>query len=66
MGKSSPWGEVPFFWPNSPNLSYFRPIFTLFAQIFRGEEIQKSKSGGRKDLEEFELYLPVSIVDLNF
>ena len=27
--------------------------------FFRGEEIQKSKSGGGKDLEEFELYLPV-------
>ena len=24
-----------------------------------GEEIQKSRSGGGKDLEEFELYLPV-------
>ena len=24
-----------------------------------GEEIQKSKSGGGKDLVEFELYLPV-------
>ena len=30
--------------------------------LFRGEEFQKSKSGVGKDLEEFELYLPV-IVD---
>ena len=27
--------------------------------LFMGEEIQKSKLGGGKDLEEFELYLPV-------
>ena len=32
--------------------------------FFRGEEIQKSKSGGGKDFEEFELYLPVEIVKL--
>ena len=29
--------------------------------IFRGEETQKLKSGGGKDLEEFELYLPVDL-----
>ena len=27
--------------------------------LLRGEEIQKLKSGDGKDLEEFELYLPV-------
>ena len=74
MGKSSPWGKSspkidtfqPPFWPSSPNLPYFRPIFALIFQIFeapralfRGEEIQKSKSGGGKNPEEFELYLPV-------
>ena len=55
------------------SLDLFLPIFKNFgycARIFYGgrgggggggEEIQKSKSGGGKDIEEFELYLPVSV-----
>ena len=46
----------------------FRHIFTTFLQIsvaertlFKVEKIQKSKSGGGKDLEKFELYLPVMV-----
>ena len=35
-------------------------MFEAVRAYFRGEEIQKSKSGGGKDLEEFEVYLPVS------
>ena len=34
-------------------------MFEAVRAYFRGEEIQKSKWGGGKDLEEFELYLPV-------
>ena len=30
-------------------------------RLFWGEEIQKSKSGVGKDLEEFELHLPVGL-----
>ena len=44
-------------------LDLFLPFFqisTLRAHFLGGEEIQKSKSGGGKDLEKFELYLPVS------
>ena len=45
-------------------LDLFLPFFQIFgaARAFlRGEEIQKSNSGGGKDIEEFELYLPVII-----
>ena len=56
----------PIFWPNSPNLPYFRPIFTSCFQIFgatralfRGGRNSKVEIGGGEILEEFELYLPV-------
>ena len=46
----------------------FRHIFTTFLQIsvaertlFKVEEIRKSKTGGGKGLEKFELYLPVMV-----
>ena len=31
----------------------------MHCALFWGEEIQKSKSGGGENLEEFKLYLPV-------
>ena len=34
-------------------------MFGAARTLFRREEIQKSNSGGGKDLEEFELYLPL-------
>ena len=53
------------------SLDLFLPILKNFGYCVRifyggrggggGEEIQKSKSGGGKDIEEFELYLPVSV-----
>ena len=39
-------------------LSFFQ-IFGAVRAFFRGK-IQKSKSGGEKNLQEFELYLPVT------
>ena len=44
-------------------LDPFLPFFQIFRAVralFRGEDIQKSKSGGQKDVEKFELYLPVT------
>ena len=37
---------LPLFWPNSPNLPYFRPILTLF-QIFAAARA-RNFHGGKK------------------
>ena len=57
-----------FYFEGIPNLPKLRHIFTPFLQIsgaartlFKVEEIRKSKLGGGKDLEKFELYLPVMV-----
>ena len=47
----APVGVLPFF-----------QIFSAARALFTGEENQKLKSGGGKDLEEFELYLPVEVL----